>query len=310
MLANKAGTRQHNKILVSGTIGAFRLCSDNRISCGPTENTVSRQHHVSSYCAPPPPPPRGHILRKPQVLKAPEKMVSLTNWRRRCQRKSLIGPRHGSKIWPNHLGGGRGGGGPGGSPPPPPPVGTYLVHRGQKIYWATNHSAHGNVILLVANKANSSLQVNSGFPHLSGAELLSAIEGPAAHCPAAPEAANTSPIQVRNTPVALAPRGMGGRTYLGPGGGALRGGAGGGSWDTAQGLHIKCRAAADVSGGPASATVGVCAGARTHCGVCGAGGGGGGAGILLSRGGGGRGGGGFGPKTWCTKNGLTRFSLL
>ena len=28
-------------------------------------------------------------------------------------------------------------------------------------------------------------------------------------------------------------------------------------------------------------------------------------GLLLSRGGGG-----FGPKTWCTKNGLTRFSLL
>ena len=26
--------------------------------------------------------------------------------------------------------------------------------------------------------------------------------------------------------------------------------------------------------------------------------------------GGGEGGGGFGPKTWCTKNGLTRFSLL
>ena len=25
---------------------------------------------------------------------------------------------------------------------------------------------------------------------------------------------------------------------------------------------------------------------------------------------GGRGGGGFGPKTWCTKNGPTRFSLL
>ena len=65
-----------------------------------------------------------------------------------------------------------GGGGPGegvrGSrgEPPPPPVGTYLVHREQKIYWATNHSAHGNVILLVANKTNSSLQVNSGFPHL------------------------------------------------------------------------------------------------------------------------------------------------
>ena len=68
-------------------------------------------------------------------------------------------------------GGGRGVGGPGeggrgsrgeGSPP----CRNYLVHREQKIYWATNHSAHGNVILLVANKANSSLQVNSGFPHL------------------------------------------------------------------------------------------------------------------------------------------------
>ena len=30
----------------------------------------------------------------------------------------------------------------------------------------------------------------------------------------------------------------------------------------------------------------------------------------FEQGGGGRGGGGFGPKTWCTKNGLTRFSLL
>ena len=68
-------------------------------------------------------------------------------------------------------GGGRGGGGPGGSPPPPP-VGTYLVHREQKIYWATNHSAHGNVILLVANKANSSLQVNPGFPHLIKTQQL------------------------------------------------------------------------------------------------------------------------------------------
>ena len=48
----------------------------------------------------------------------------------------------------------------------PPLLGTYLVHREQKIYWATNHSAHGNVSLLVAKKANSSLQVNSGFPHL------------------------------------------------------------------------------------------------------------------------------------------------
>ena len=67
-------------------------------------------------------------------------------------------------------GGGEGGGGPGegvqGGGVPPPPVGTYLVHGEQEIFWATNHSAHGNVILLVANKANSSLQVNSGFPHL------------------------------------------------------------------------------------------------------------------------------------------------
>ena len=66
--------------------------------------------------------------------------------------------------------GGRGsrGGGEGvqGGGVPPPLLGTYLVHREQKIYWATNHSAHGNVSLLVANKANSSLQVNSGFPHL------------------------------------------------------------------------------------------------------------------------------------------------
>ena len=63
--------------------------------------------------------------------------------------------------------GSRGGGeGVQGGGVPPPPVGTYPVHREQKIYWATNHSAHGNVILLVANKANSSLQVNSGFPHL------------------------------------------------------------------------------------------------------------------------------------------------
>ena len=68
---------------------------------------------------------------------------------------------------------GRGGrGSRGEAPPPPPPVGTYLVHREQKIYWATNHSAHGNVILLVANKANSSLQVNSGFPHLSKTQQI------------------------------------------------------------------------------------------------------------------------------------------
>ena len=29
--SKRASTRQHNKILVSGTIGAFRLCSDKRL---------------------------------------------------------------------------------------------------------------------------------------------------------------------------------------------------------------------------------------------------------------------------------------
>ena len=83
----------------------------------------------------------------------------------------LFLPPHKIDSWGGGGGeGGRGstGGGEGvqGGGVPPPPVGTYLVHREQKIYWAMNHSAHGNVILLVANKANSSLQVNSGFPHL------------------------------------------------------------------------------------------------------------------------------------------------
>ena len=77
-----------------------------------------------------------------------------------CRRQTI--PERGGGGGRRSRGGGEGvqGGGV------PPPVGTYLVHREQKIYWATNHSAHGNVILLVANKANSSLQVNSGFPHL------------------------------------------------------------------------------------------------------------------------------------------------
>ena len=90
-------------------------------------------------------------------------------------------------LTPTHTGGGgdlleRGGGGEGGPGEEgggsrgggegvqgggvPPPFGTYLVHREQKQGTTTYHSAHGNVILLVANKANSSLQVNSGFPHL------------------------------------------------------------------------------------------------------------------------------------------------
>ena len=42
--------------------------------------------------------------------------------------------------------------------------------------------------------------------------------------------------------------------------------------------------------------------------VCGGRGGGGGRASFEQ--GGGEGGGGFGPKTWCTKKGLTRFSLL
>ena len=42
----------------------------------------------------------------------------------------------------------------------------------QKTYWAMNHSAHGNAILLVVNKANSSMQVNSGFPHLTNTQQI------------------------------------------------------------------------------------------------------------------------------------------
>ena len=112
------------------------------------------QREVTGACAPlpppqiaPPGPPPQPTLPTPPPLPLPEPPLP-------C---------------PPPLGGGdlleRGGGGVQGRGVPPP-VETYLVHREQKIYWAMNHSAHGNVILLVANKANSSLQVNSGFPHL------------------------------------------------------------------------------------------------------------------------------------------------
>ena len=40
--SERASTRQHKKILVSGTTGAFRLCSDKRMEqFGPTETQVS-----------------------------------------------------------------------------------------------------------------------------------------------------------------------------------------------------------------------------------------------------------------------------
>ena len=77
------------------------------------------------------------------------------------------------------LSGGGGGGGPGeggrgsrGEPPPPPPAGTYPIHREQKNYWRMNNSAHGNVMLSAVNKGNSSLNVNSGFPHLTNTQQL------------------------------------------------------------------------------------------------------------------------------------------
>ena len=61
----------------------------------------------------------------------------------------------------------RGGGGPGGSPPRPP-----CRNREQKNYWRMNNSAHGNVMLSAVNKGNSSLNVNSGFPHLTNTQQL------------------------------------------------------------------------------------------------------------------------------------------
>ena len=64
------------------------------------------------------------------------------------------------------------GGGPGeGGRGPPPPAGTYSIHREQKNYWRMNNS-HGNSMLSAANKGNSSLNVNSGFPHLTNTQHL------------------------------------------------------------------------------------------------------------------------------------------
>ena len=66
----------------------------------------------------------------------------------------------------------RGGGGSRGGGKPPPPAGTYPIHREQKNYWRMNNSAHGNVMLSAINKGNSSLNVNSGFPHLTNTQRL------------------------------------------------------------------------------------------------------------------------------------------
>ena len=59
-----------------------------------------------------------------------------------------------------------------GGAPPPPLAGTYPIHREQKNYWRMNNSAHGNVMLSAVNKGNSSLNVNSGFPHLTNTQQL------------------------------------------------------------------------------------------------------------------------------------------
>ena len=65
-----------------------------------------------------------------------------------------------------------GGGFRGGGAFPPPLVGTYPVHREEKVYWAINRSAHGNAILSGVNNAHSSVQVDSGFPHLTNTQQI------------------------------------------------------------------------------------------------------------------------------------------
>ena len=51
-------------------------------------------------------------------------------------------------------------------------AGTYPIHREQKNDWRMNNSAHGNVMLSAVNKGNSSLNVNSRFPHLTNTQQL------------------------------------------------------------------------------------------------------------------------------------------
>ena len=54
----------------------------------------------------------------------------------------------------------------------PPRAGTHPIHREQKNDWRMNNSAHGNVMLSAVNKGISSLNVNSGFPHLTNTQQL------------------------------------------------------------------------------------------------------------------------------------------
>ena len=56
-----------------------------------------------------------------------------------------------------------------GSPPLPEHTQS-TVNR--KNYWRMNNSAHGNAMLSAVNKENSSLNVNSGFPHLTNTKKL------------------------------------------------------------------------------------------------------------------------------------------
>ena len=72
-------------------------------------------------------------------------------------------------------GGGSKGGGEGVQGGAPPPAGTYLIDGEQKNYWRMNNSAHGNAMLSAVDKENSSLNVNSGFPHLTNTKQLGTL---------------------------------------------------------------------------------------------------------------------------------------
>ena len=91
------------------------------------------------------------------------------------QYEEAMGPFTGAQFRGGGGGGGRDlleRGGGGGGEVPLPPAGTYPIHREQTNYWRMNNSAHGNVMLSAIKKGHSSLNVNSGFPHLTNTQQL------------------------------------------------------------------------------------------------------------------------------------------